>query len=409
MELLAPAGNLEKLKSAVRFGADAVYCGAGAFSLRAPETSFSLDELAAGVHFAHNHDCQVYLAMNIFAFDEDIAEMIAYFKQAMQLGIDAVIVSDPGLLAQIRRITSDIKIHLSTQANTTNSESVKFWQDRGVNRIVVARELSLEQIKKIKKNVPAMELEVFVHGAMCIAYSGRCLLSKFFNNRSANRGHCTQPCRWEYRLKETLREEEQTICEDARGTYILNSRDLCMIEHIPALAEAGVDSLKIEGRMKTAYYVAAVTRVYRAALDRMHKQGSAYSINPVWVEELAKVSHRPYTSGFYLPELGDETEYTTDSSYIRGYDFVGTVTQHNVKENRLRVSARNRIFLGDCLEILDPQYPEVLRVKVNRIIAVETGEYLDAAHNGYQVDLFLAEKSAVLISKDAIIRNKSEG
>ncbi len=408
MELLAPAGNLEKLKSAVRFGADAVYCGAGAFSLRAPETSFSLDELAAGVRFAHDHDCRVYLAMNIFAFDEDFAGMIAYFEQAVQLGIDAVIVSDPGLLAQIHRITPDLKIHLSTQANTTNSESVKFWQDQGVNRIVVARELSLGQIETIKINVPAMELEVFVHGAMCIAYSGRCLLSKFLNNRSANRGHCTQPCRWEYRLKETLREEEQTIHEDARGTYILNSRDLCMIEHMPALAAAGVDSLKIEGRMKTAYYVAAVTRVYRAALDDLHKQGSAYSVNPAWVEELAKVSHRPYTSGFYLPELGDDTEYTADSSYIRGYDFAGTVTRHNVEENRLRVSARNRIVVGDYLEILDPQCREVLRVRVSRIIVVETGDELDAAHNGYQVDLCLAESSTGQISKDSIIRIKCE-
>jgi U32 family peptidase len=408
MELLAPAGNLEKLKSAVRFGADAVYCGAGAFSLRAPETSFSLDELAAGVSFAHDHDCRVYLAMNIFAFDEDFAEMIAYFGQAVQLGIDAVIVSDPGLLAQIRRITPEIKIHLSTQANTTNSESVKFWQGQGVNRIVIARELSLGQVEAIKKNVPAMELEVFVHGAMCIAYSGRCLLSKFLNNRSANRGHCTQPCRWEYRLKETLREEEQTIHEDARGTYILNSRDLCMIEHMPALAAAGVDSLKIEGRMKTAYYVAAVTRVYRAALDSLHEQDSAYCINPLWLEELAKVSHRPYTSGFYLPDLGDETEYIADSSYIRGYDFVGTVTKHNVEENRLRVSARNRIVVGDCLEILDPQWPDILRVKVNRIIAVETGDDLDAAHNGYQVDLCLAEKSMAPISEEAIIRVKSD-
>lgn len=408
MELLAPAGNLEKLKSAVRFGADAVYCGAGAFSLRAPETSFSLDELAEGIRFAHDHDCRVYLAMNIFAFDEDFAGMIAYLGQAAQLGIDAVIVSDPGLLVQIRRITPDIKIHLSTQANTTNSESVKFWQDQGVNRIVVARELSLEQIKTIKKNVPAMELEVFVHGAMCIAYSGRCLLSKFLNNRSANRGHCTQPCRWEYRLKETLREEEQTIHEDARGTYILNSRDLCMIEHMPALAEAGVDSLKIEGRMKTAYYVAAVTRVYRAALDNLKKMGSAYSINPLWVEELAKVSHRPYTSGFYLPDLGDETEYTADSSYIRGYDFAGTVTGHNVAEDRLRVSARNRIVVGDYLEILDPQWPDIITVKVNRIIAIETGDELEAAHNGYQVDLCLAEKSIAPISKEAIIRVKSD-
>ncbi len=409
MELLAPAGNLEKLKNAVRFGADAVYCGAGSYSLRAPETSFSPDDLAEGIRFAHDHSCRVYLAMNIFPFDQDLDEMMAYFKQAVEVGIDAVIVSDPGILYRIRQYEPKVKIHLSTQVNTTNSDSVRFWLNQGVDRIVLARELSLSRISAIKKKVPEIELEVFVHGAMCIAYSGRCLLSKFLNNRSANLGHCTQPCRWEYRLKEATRQEELTIHEDTRGTYILNSRDLCMIEHIPQLAAAGVDCLKIEGRMKTAYYVAAVTRVYRAALDSFYEPGKPYEFNPDWLKELAKVSHRPYTTGFYLPGQENETEYTAGAAYIRGYDFVGTVDENNRKSSSIKVRARNRFAVGDILEILDPNHPEVIIIGVEKIIDNESGESLDQAHNGYVVDVLLTEKSCRSISKDAVIRRKSAG
>ena len=409
MELLAPAGNLEKLKMAVRFGADAVYCGAGSYSLRAPETSFSLSELAEGLRFAHAHSCRVYLAMNIFPFDEDIEEMIAYFKQAMVLDIDAVIVSDPGIMDRIRQLRADIKIHLSTQANTTNSESVRFWLNNGVDRIVLARELNLSQISAIRKKVPEIELEAFVHGAMCIAYSGRCLLSKFMNDLSANLGHCTQPCRWEYRLKETTRQEEQIIHEDTRGTYILNSRDLCMIEHIPQLAAAGVDSLKIEGRMKTAYYVAAVTRIYRTALDSFNEAGGRYRFNPEWLDELTKVSHRPYTTGFYLPEKGDDTEYTVDAAYIRGYDFVGTVDEHNLESRSMQISARNRFAVGDVLEIIDHERPDIIKVRVEQITDKETGKILDQAHNGYVVNVPLGDSGQKSISKDAVIRRKTPG
>lgn len=409
MELLAPAGNLEKLKMAVRFGADAVYCGAGSYSLRAPETSFSLSELTEGIRFAHAHSCRVYLAMNIFPFDEDIEAMIAYFKEAVVLDIDAVIVSDPGILDRISQIGSGVKIHLSTQANTTNSESVRFWQKQGVDRIVLARELNLPQISTIREKVPQIELEAFVHGAMCIAYSGRCLLSKFLNNRSANLGYCTQPCRWEYHLKETSRLEEQIIHEDTRGTYILNSRDLCMIEHIPELAAAGVDSLKIEGRMKTAYYVADVTRVYRTALDSFYKTGAQYRFNPEWLEELAKVSHRPYTTGFYLPEKGDETEYTADAAYVRGYDFVGVVHGHNPGSRSLQVSVRNRISEGDLLEILDPGCPDIITGRVEQITDKMTGKILDQAHNGYAVNLLFDELSHKIVNKESLIRRKTSG
>ncbi len=409
MELLSPAGNLEKLKNAVLFGADAVYCGAGTFSLRAPETSFSPGELAEGVRFAHEHSCRIYLAMNIFPFDQDLDQMIAYFSQAVELGIDAVIVSDPGILSRIRQLGTGVKIHLSTQANTTNSESVRFWLHQGVDRIVLARELSLAQISAIKESVPEMELEVFIHGSMCIAYSGRCLLSKYLNNRSANLGHCTQPCRWEYQLKEISRREEQPIHEDARGTYILNSRDLCMIEQIPQLAAAGVDCLKVEGRMKTAYYVAAVTRVYRAALDSFYRSGKPYAYDPDWLEELKKVSHRPYTTGFYLPGEKNETEYTADAAYIRGYDFVGTVDEGSSDGAGIKVRARNRFAVGDLLEILDPSQPEIIKIRVKWITDAETGESLDQAHNSYIVNVLIAGTGVPVISKGALIRRKNDG
>ena len=407
MEILAPAGNLEKLKTAVRFGADAVYCGGGSFSLRAPDTAFSLEELAEGVRFAHERNCRVYLALNIFAFDNDLKAMLQYYGEAAELGIDAVIISDPGFLMLINELGYNVKIHLSTQVNTMNSDAVKFWQKQGVDRIVLARELSLGQVRNIKENVPEMELEVFVHGAMCMAFSGRCLLSSFLSSRSANRGDCNQPCRWEYNLKEVQREDEFTIQEDARGTYILNSRDLCMIEYIPELAAAGVDGLKIEGRMKTAYYVAAVTKAYRTALDSFHADSKNYRFNPRWLEELKKVSHRPFTTGFYLPEKNDQTERYESSAYIRGYDFVGTADEHNREKRLLKVKARNRFTVGDELEILDPAREEVLALKVGQIISSESGEQLNAAHNSYLVDIPLEVCINPAISKHSIIRRKS--
>ncbi len=407
MELLAPAGNLEKLKTAVRFGADAVYCGAGAYSLRVPEASLTPDELAEGISFAHEQGRRVYLAMNIFPFDEDFAGMLAYFKEAVAMGIDAVIVSDSGLFYAIRRLKTGVEIHLSTQANTTNSESVRFWKDQGVSRIILARELSLDRIRSIKQNVPGMGLEIFGHGAMCVAFSGRCLLSSLLTGRSANRGLCTQPCRWEYRLQEADHDEEPLIHENERGTYILNSRDLCMIEHLPALAEAGVDGLKIEGRMKTAYYVAAVTRVYRAAIDRYKDPAVEYALDPRWQEELDKIPHRPYTTGFYFPNLAEETEYTSKASPIRNYDFVGTVDHHNIKEERLKILARNRFSVGDVLEILDPACPDIIKVQVRTIIDERTGNSLQQAHNSYIVQIPFPCKAGLKISEHAVIRARS--
>jgi U32 family peptidase len=285
---------------------------------------------------------------------------------------------------------------------------VKFWHDQGVSRIILARELNLEQVKHIKHNNPELELELFVHGAMCISYSGRCLLSQFLNDRSANRGLCTQPCRWEYRIREVKRAEELSIDEDSRGTYIMNSRDLCLIEHLPELVAAGVDSLKIEGRMKTAYYVAAVTRIYRKALDSYYRSPETYCYNPDWLTELEKVSHRPYTTGFYLPGKKDDTEFTKDSAYIRGYDFVGTVDEHNVVEGLLRVSARNRFAVGDLLEILEPDKPEIKQIKIKQMKNSADGKPLQEAHNSYSVDLVLGAEADKPISADSIIRRKCD-
>ncbi len=405
MELLAPAGNLEKLKTAVKFGADAVYCGGGSFSLRAPDTSFTLEDLAEGIKYAHRHSCKVYLAMNIFAFDDDLADMGAYLREAVNLGIDAVIVSDPGVLNLARAVFPKPKIHLSTQANTTNSASAAFWHAAGIDRIVAARELSLEQLRLIKKNNPALELETFVHGAMCVAYSGRCLLSNILTGRPANRGLCSQPCRWEYSLKEKVSAEELTIGEEDRGTYILNSKDLCLIEHLPALADAGIDSIKIEGRMKSAYYVAAVARVYRQALNSYQALGSSYQVEPAWLDELEKVSHRPYTTGFYFPGK-EEKEFRKDSSYLGGHDFVGTVAAHDRAEGSLLVYARNRFRVGEELEVLDAAHLQPIRLRVDRIHEHQSGKILEEAHNSYRVRVFSDLPEKVNISAGAILRRR---
>jgi len=392
-ELLIPAGDLEKLQTAVRFGADAVYVGAGPYSLRTQQTAFDLDELKQGVEFAHQHKVKVYLAMNIFSFDEDLPKMMEYLDQAVKLKINALIVSDPGLISLIRQKYPKLKLHLSTQANTVNSAAVKFWRDQGVKRIVLGRELSLEQVKVIRKEAKDIELELFVHGAMCMSYSGRCLLSKYMTGRSANRGECTQPCRWEYHLKEATRPDEQFLIEqDSRGTYVMNSKDLCMIEHIPALLEAGVDSLKVEGRMKSPYYVALVTKIYRQAIDQR-------KYDPVWLEELQKVSHRNYTTGFYLGETDKENEEL--GSYSRNYAFVGVVASH--KDNKLEVLARNLFQVGDKLEILDPKVREIRDFKVLEIKSKD-GLNQDKAHNEHHV--FVSGEFSGPISQNSLLRRK---
>ncbi len=398
-ELLIPAGDIEKLETAIRFGADAVYVGAGNYSLRTMQTSFSIENLKEGLDIVHGKGKRLYLAMNIFVFDDDFEGMLKYLDEAVLLGIDGVIVSDPGLIALIRKRHKNLKIHLSTQANTLNTEAVKFWRDNGVKRIVLGRELSLEQAKNIRKEVPDIELEMFIHGAMCMSYSGRCLISKHINDRSANRGECSMPCRWEYTMVESTRpQNDLTIQEDERGTYILNSKDLCMIEHIPELINSGIDSFKIEGRMKTVYYVAIATKMYRKAIDSCFNNPKGYTHDAQWKTELENISHRPYSTGFFF---GKEEESLADSACLRGYDFVGMVIGSNPDNNEIEVEMRNGLKKEDVFDIIDPSIEEILTVKALNIRKL-SGEEVESAHNGFHG--FVSLNKQFDVSNGALLR-----
>ncbi len=351
-ELLAPAGDLEKLETALAYGADAVYVGGECYGLRAQAGNFTLDGLSQAVAVTHARGRRLYLTLNAYLRPQEMPALAGYLEALRPLGIDAYIVADPGVLALVRRIDPQRPLHLSTQANSTNAEAVRFWQAAGVSRVNLARELTLEEIRIIHAATGA-ELEVFVHGALCVAYSGRCLLSAALTGRSANQGACTHPCRWSYVLTEESRPGEHfPIEEDERGTYVMNSRDLCLIEHLPDLLAAGVNSLKVEGRMKSRYYVAAVTRVYRAALDRYLADPDGYTFDPVWRQELEKVSHRPYDRGFLFGGR-DSLVHADDSRYRRSFDFVGVVLEA-LGEGRCLIEGRNRFFPGEALELIGP-------------------------------------------------------
>jgi U32 family peptidase len=349
-ELLAPAGNMEKLKVAIRYGADAVYLGGKAFGLRNMADNFTLDELREAVDYAHAAGVKVYLTLNAFPGNDDIAALEEHLREIADIELDAYIAADPGVIALIREISPEREIHLSTQANTTNWRSARFWQSQGVKRVNLAREMSLPEIRETARKCD-MELEAFVHGAMCISYSGRCLLSSAMTGRDANKGECTQPCRWNYAIVEESRPGEYfPIEENDGGSFIFNSKDLCLIEHLPDLVQSGVSSLKIEGRMKGIYYAASVIRIYRAALDSYCEDPAGYRLKPEWLEELAKVSHRGYTTGFLLGKPRDlDHEYL--SSYVRNFEFVAIVEEEAAK-GATRVAVRNRMQLGDQLELI---------------------------------------------------------
>jgi len=352
VELLAPAGDLEKLKTALDFGADAVYAGGNQFSLRAFAANFPLADLAKARELTLARNKKFYLTLNAYLLPDEIEAFGRYLDDLRSLDIDAYIVSDPGVLALLRDLDPDRPIHLSTQANTTNPMAIRFWQQQGVARINLARELTLEEIRRISSDCK-VELETFIHGSLCVAYSGRCLLSAAMTGRSANRGACTHPCRWQYTVQEESRPGQHfPIEEDARGTYLFNSRDLCLIEFLPELIQAGVTALKIEGRMKSRYYVGAVTRIYRAALDLYLADPPGYRYDPAWLDELEKVSHRPYGTGFLFGrnEAGLDPD---DRGYLRTHDFVGVVTEAGPDHQRL-VDVRNRFFPGELLELIGP-------------------------------------------------------
>lgn len=356
IELLAPAGNLEKLKMAVLYGADAVYIGGQKFGLRAQADNFSVEDMQQGIIFAHDRGCKVYVTVNIIPHNEDLEGLPEYIMQLNELGVDALIVSDPGVFSIVRKVTPNMEIHISTQANNTNYQSANFWYELGAKRIVVARELSLSEIKEINTKTPDdLDIEAFIHGAMCISYSGRCLLSSYMTGRDSNRGDCAQSCRWKYHIMEEKRPGEfYPVYEDDKGTYIFNSKDLCMIEHIPELVEAGIYSFKIEGRMKSSFYVATVVSAYRKAIDAYLADPENYKFNPEWLIELSKASHREYTKGFYFNKTSGEDQIYHTSSYVRDYDFIGMVLEYDKETKIAKIEQRNRMIVGDEIEVMSP-------------------------------------------------------
>lgn len=361
-ELLIPASSLEVLKTAVNFGADAVYIGGEVFSLRAKSKNFSLEDMREGIDYAHTRGVRVFVTANILAHNRDLKAFEDYLYELKEIGPDALIISDPGIFTMARKICPDIEIHISTQANNTNYGTFNFWHQLGAKRVVTARELSLEEIRQIRDNIPDdLEIETFVHGAMCISYSGRCLLSSFLTGRDANQGACTHPCRWKYALMEETRPGEYfPVFENERGTYIFNSKDLCMIEHIPELIEAGIDSFKIEGRMKTALYVAAVTRTYRKAIDDYMESPEKYSANMEWYkEEISKCTYRLFTTGFFFGKPDQNTQIYDSNTYIKEYTYLGLIGEQN-EAGDYGLEQRNKFCVGDVIEVMKPDGSNVM-------------------------------------------------
>lgn len=387
MELLAPAGDLEKLKIAIDYGADAVYFGGEAFGLRAGAGNFTKEEIREGAKYAHERGKRIYMTVNIFAHNEDIRLLPDFLRGIADLEIDAFLVSDPGVIAVFREILPDAVLHLSTQANTTNYMTAKFWYDMGISRIVTAREMSFEELREFRREIPEdMEIEAFVHGAMCISYSGRCLMSNFMTVRDANRGACAHPCRWNYSLMEEKRPGEYfPVEEDQRGTYVFNSKDLCMIGHIPEMVEAGIASAKIEGRMKTIFYAATVVRVYREAIDRYYADPASYRFRPEWLEELSKVSNRHFTTGFFLGRPDESAQNYESSAYIRKYDFIGIVRSYDGETGSALIEQRNHFRVGDEIEIFGPGSASFFTQTVEELFDAESGKPVEVAPHAQQM------------------------
>ncbi len=384
-ELLIPASSLEVLKVAVIYGADAVYIGGEAFGLRAKAKNFSLEEMKEGVAFAHAHQVKVYVTANILAHNQDLAGVRQYFEELKEVGMDALIISDPGIFTIAKEVLPQTEIHISTQANNTNYGTYQFWYRQGAKRVVSARELSLEEIREIRANIPEdMEIETFVHGAMCISYSGRCLLSSFLTGRDANQGACTHPCRWKYALVEENRPGEyMPVFENDRGTYIFNSKDLCMIEHIPELLSAGIDSMKVEGRMKTALYVATVARTYRLAIDEYKKDPKLYQSRlPFYREEIAKCTYRQFTTGFFFGKPNENTQIYDNNTYTKEYTYLGIIGEAN-KDRLYAIEQRNKFVVGEEIEVIKPDGRN-LTVSVKKITDAD-GNNMDSAPHPKQL------------------------
>lgn len=360
-ELLIPASSLEVLKTAVVFGADAVYIGGEVFSLRAKSKNFSMEDMRAGIDFAHAHGAKVYVTANILAHNGDLDGVEAYFHELKEIGPDALIISDPGVFQIAKEVCPEIEVHISTQANNTNYRTYRFWHSLGAKRVVSARELSMDELRELRANIPEdLEIETFIHGAMCISYSGRCLLSSYFTGRDANQGACTHPCRWKYAIMEETRPGEYLpVYENERGTYIFNSKDLCMVEHIPELVEAGIDSFKIEGRMKTALYVAVVTRTYRQAIDDYLKDEALYrSRMEYYKEEIAKCTYRQFTTGFFFGKPDHDTQIYDNNTYIKAYIYLGLIGDRR-NDGFYGLEQRNKFSVGEKIEVMKPDGRDV--------------------------------------------------
>ena len=414
-ELLIPASSLEVLKVAVIFGADAVYIGGEAFGLRAKAKNFSLEDMCEGVGFAHNHNVKVYVTANILAHNRDLDGAYEYFEELKTVNPDALIISDPAIFTIAKEVLPNMEIHISTQANNTNYGTFNFWYKQGAKRVVTARELSLNEIAEIRKHIPDdLEIETFIHGAMCISYSGRCLLSSFMAGRDANQGACTHPCRWKYSVVEESRPGEyMPVYENERGTYIFNSKDLCMIEYIPEVIEAGIDSLKIEGRMKTALYVATVARTYRMAIDDYKKDIELYKSKlPLYKEEIAKCTYRQYTTGFFFAKPDENTQIYDSNTYIKGYTYLGIIGNEVYKKDILKndsdgmlyeIEQRNKFVVGEEIELMKANGENTF-VKVQGIYN-EDGEMMESAPHPQQKLYIELDKKAEIFN---ILRRKEK-
>ncbi len=404
-EVLAPANSLEVLKTAVEYGADAVYIGGEMYGLRAKAKNFSAEDMKKGIAYAHERGKKVYVTANITAHNRDLEGVRAYFHELKEIRPDALIISDPGVFTIAKEVCPEIDIHISTQSNNVNYMTFRFWKEQGATRVVTARELSLEEIGNIRKNIPDdFEIETFVHGAMCISYSGRCLLSHYFTGRDANLGACTHPCRWKYYIMEEKRPGEfLPVEENERGTYIFNSKDLCMIEHIPELVNAGIDSFKIEGRMKTALYVAVVSRTYRQAIDDYFENPQKYIDNiPYYKKEIAKCTYRQFTTGFFFGPTTHDSQIYDNNTYVKGYEYLGTIHE-SLEDGRGVFEQKNKFSVGDEVEIMKPTGENI----VTKVLSMqdEKGENVDSCpHPGQRITL----QTECILQEYDIIRKEKE-
>ena len=405
IELLVPAGDINKLKTAVEYGADAVYLGGESFGLRKASKNFSMEDIKWATDYLHERGKKIHVTLNIIPHNDDMEGVEDYIKELYEIGVDALIVADPGMFMKVKEVAPDFPIHISTQGSVTNVETVKFWQKLGAERVVMARELSLKEVADIIKEVgDKIEVETFAHGAMCMSYSGRCLLSNYMTGRDANMGDCAQPCRYKYHLVEEKRPGEYfPIEEHEEGTFIMNSKDLCMIEHIDEMIEAGIASLKIEGRVKSEYYLATVIRSYRMAIDAYYADPENYKYDPSLLEEIKKVSHRDFTTGFFYGQANEDSQVYEDNSYIRGYDFVGIVLDYDEETKIATIEQRNRVFVGEEIEIFGPGIKH-FDYKIEKMLDDKDRE-IDVANKAKQIFKIKIEEP---IKKGFILRRENE-